>query len=314
MVAQRMALHELGKLRGDEVERWCRRAVALADPGDPARAEAETLLGLGLAWQGRIDEGIATYETMLSRIDGAPEGPQPARIQMAHGWLRLVRGDVIDARRSLAEVAPAALRAGSVQIAAWSFSLLAIAEFTAGSWDEAGAHADHAVSLLDEAGMEWLRPLARYAAVLVPAARGDWATAEAHLRGGAAEAADYQLMVVSAALGQAEVATARGEHADVLRALEPLARKRWAEVAGSDVWPWAELYAPRSRSHDAHPAGAGGGPAGRGGDEQPSGGRGAVHLGEDGAVPPDAHLHQARRQLARRAGRPVPQLTAPGVS
>ena len=264
--------------------------------------------------------------------------------------------------------------------------------------------------------MEWLRPLARYAAVLVPAARGDWATAEAQLRGGAADAADYQLMVVSAALGQAEVAAARGEHPDVLRALEPLVRKRWAEVAGSDLWPWPELYldalvsvgelaeadellaryealaaaqhnpamlarlgrprgrllaargqlqdakpaferaltalgelgmpfhqaqveltygqalrragqrraaatqlqaaqsrfrdlrafpylqrcdrellgcglhpgqASRSRSHDAHPAGAGGGPAGRGGDEQPSGGRGAVHLGEDGAVPPD---------------------------
>jgi DNA-binding NarL/FixJ family response regulator len=28
----------------------------------------------------------------------------------------------------------------------------------------------------------------------------------------------------------------------VLRALEPLARKRWAEVAGSDLWPWPELY------------------------------------------------------------------------
>jgi DNA-binding CsgD family transcriptional regulator len=242
MVAQRMALHELGKLRGDEVERWSRRAIALADPGDPAREEAETLLGLGLAWQGRIDEGIATYEAMLSRIDGAPEGPQLVRIQMAHGWLRLIRGDLIDARRSLAEVAPAALRTGSVQIAAWSFSLLAIAEFTVGSWDEAGAHADRAVSLLDEAGMEWLRPLARYAAVLVPAARGDWPTAEAQLRGGAADAADYQLMVVSAALGQAEVAAARGEHPEVLRALEPLARKRWAEVAGSDLWPWPELY------------------------------------------------------------------------
>ena len=32
--------------------------------------------------------------------------------------------------------------------------------------------------------MEWLRPLARYAAVLVPAARGEWETAEEQLRAG----------------------------------------------------------------------------------------------------------------------------------
>jgi DNA-binding CsgD family transcriptional regulator len=97
-----------------------------------------------------------------------------------------------------------------------------------------------AVSLLDEAGMEWLRPLARYAAVMVPAARGDWATAEAQLRCGAAEAADYQLMVAAAALGRAEVAAARGEHEDVLRALEPLGSR--PEMAAYDLWPCPDLY------------------------------------------------------------------------
>jgi hypothetical protein len=60
-VAQRMTCTSWGKLRG-------RRRGALVSasqsrwpiPATRPREEAETLLGLGLAWQGRIDEGIAT--------------------------------------------------------------------------------------------------------------------------------------------------------------------------------------------------------------------------------------------------------------
>ena len=164
------------------------------------RVEAEALLGLGMGWQGQIAEGMAAYEELLGRVNAAEDGPQLERIRMAHGWLRLVRGDVAGARASLAMTAPAALRAGSVRIAVWSFSWLAYAEFVLGAWDEAAADAERAVSLLDESGMEWLRPLARYAAVLVPAARGEWEVAEEHLRAGAAQTGDYELMVVAAAL------------------------------------------------------------------------------------------------------------------
>jgi hypothetical protein len=38
------------------------------------------------------------------------------------------------------------------------------------------------VSLLEETGHEWLRPLARWVAGAVPAARGEWAAAEEHAR------------------------------------------------------------------------------------------------------------------------------------
>jgi hypothetical protein len=120
---------------------------------------------------------------MLGRVDATASGPQLARPRMACGRPHLVCGDVIEARDALSEVAPTALRAGSVQTAVWSISLVAIAELTAGSWGEASSHANRAVSLLDEDGMEWLRPLARYAALLVPAARGDGEAAEAQLCG-----------------------------------------------------------------------------------------------------------------------------------
>jgi tetratricopeptide (TPR) repeat protein len=201
VVAQRWGLHAVGRLRGDEVVRWSTRAIELARPGDPVRVEAEALLGLGMGWQGQIAEGMTAYEELLGRVNAAADGPQLERIRMAHGWLRMVGGDVAGARASLAMTAPAALRAGSVRIAVWAFSWLAYAEFVLGAWDEAAADAERAVSLLDESGMEWLRPLARYAAVLVPAARGRWAEAEEHLRAGAAQTGDYELMVVASRAG-----------------------------------------------------------------------------------------------------------------
>ena len=179
VVAQRLALDAVGRLRGVDVVTWARRAVELAGPDDPVRVEAEALLGLGLAWQGRLQEGLAAYEAVLARL---PEdaGVQSERVRMAQGWLSLIAEDFVTARTLLARAAPAALRADSVRIAVWSYVWLARVEFALGAWDEAGAAAERAVSLLEESGHEWLRPLARCMAVLVPAARGEWAAAEEH--------------------------------------------------------------------------------------------------------------------------------------
>ena len=183
VVAQRLALHGVGRLRGGEVVEWARRALELAVPDDPVRVEAEALLGLGLSWQGRLQEGVAAYEAVLA---GLPDdfGVQAERVRMAQGWLLLVADDLVTARALLARAAPAALRAGSVRIAVWSYVWLARVEFVVGAWDEAAAAAERAVSLLEESGHEWLRPLARCVAVLVPAARGEWVAAQEHARGG----------------------------------------------------------------------------------------------------------------------------------
>ena len=68
VVAQRLALHGVGRLRGDEVVEWARRSVELAGPDDPVRVEAEALLGLGLALQGRLTEGLRAYDSVLARL------------------------------------------------------------------------------------------------------------------------------------------------------------------------------------------------------------------------------------------------------
>ncbi len=242
VVAQRMALHGVGRLRGGDVVEWARRAVELAGPDDPVRVEAEALLGLGLGWQGRLQEGLAAYEAVLARL---PDdfGVQLERIRMAQGWLLLVADDVVTARTLLAQTAPAALRAGSVRIAVWSYVWLARAGFAVGAWDEAAADAERAVSLLEESGHEWLRPLARCAAVVVPAARGEWVAAEEHAAAAVARSGDYELMVVSAGVAGALVPAARGDHEGVLRALAPVVGL--VERAGVDepgFWLWQDLY------------------------------------------------------------------------
>ena len=193
MTAQRLALHEVGRLRAGEVVEWARRAVELAGPDLPVREEARALLGLGLTWQGLTHEPV---------------------------------------------------RAGSGWIAVWSAVQSACANFVSGAWDDAAEAAEHAVSLLQESGHDWLRPLARLAAVSVPAARGEWAAAEEHARAASARPGDYPLMVVAAGVARALVPAARGDHEAVLRALAPVVQL--AERDGVDepeVWPWHDLYA-----------------------------------------------------------------------
>src|SRR6185312_1798675 len=92
-------------------------------------------------------------------------------------------------------------------------------------------------------------------------------------------------------------------------------------AAGRPVPGTLRARAPRVRAHarqaqrlrpgQAHRAGAGRGPAGRGRHEQPPGGRGAVRQHQDGAVPPHAHLREARHQLPSGAGRSVPRVKSP---
>ncbi len=230
LTAQRLALHGVGRLRGEEVVGWARRAVELAGPDDPVRVEAEALLGLGLGWMGRP---AATHRPLT--VDDQPS--------TAAGDV-LAFGPDDPAACAPACAAQTSLRAGSVWSAVWSFVWLARAGFAVGAWDEAAADAERAVSLLEESGHEWLRPLARCAAVLVPAARGEWVAAQEHAAAAVARPGDYELMVVAAGVAGALVPAARGDHEGVLRALEPvvgLAEREGVDEPG--FWLWQDVYA-----------------------------------------------------------------------
>jgi DNA-binding CsgD family transcriptional regulator len=125
----------------------------------------------------------------------------------------------------------------------WAYVWLSRAEFLAGSWDDSSVSAARALALLEETRHEWLRPLARWAAVAVPAARGEWRAAQEHVRLASAQGGDYELMVVAAGLAGAQLAAAQGDHEGVLRALGPVLVVRPREgVDEPGFWPWQGLY------------------------------------------------------------------------
>jgi DNA-binding CsgD family transcriptional regulator len=245
VTAQRWALHSVGRLRGDDIVSWARKAIELAPPGNPTRVEAEAVFGLGLALSGRIEDGIASYETFLEQTPGRPEeNAAVGRIQMPLGWLELVSDDLPRARALLAATAPNQLRHGAIRIAVWSYVWLSRAEFLAGAWDEAAVAAARALTLLDETRHEWLRPAARWAAAAVPAARGDWRAAEEHARQATTHTGDYELMTVAGGLARAQLAAAQADHDAVLRALEPLHQLHpHPGIDEPGFWPWHALYA-----------------------------------------------------------------------
>jgi DNA-binding CsgD family transcriptional regulator len=125
----------------------------------------------------------------------------------------------------------------------WAYSWLAITDYALGNWDEAILDAERAVALLGESGHAWLRPLVRWAATVVPAARGDWRSAEEHARLAVAQTGDYELMTMGAALARGHLAAARGDNDAVLRVLEPLTAIQPREAVDEPgFWPWRDLY------------------------------------------------------------------------
>jgi len=242
VIARLWALHSVGKLDGTQIVDWTSRSLDLAPVGEPARIEAEGLLGIGCAWSGRAFHGLATYESVLAR--SAAPAVSRLRVQMPLGLLRLMVDDVEGARSLLAESAHVQSRRNAVRTAVWAYVWLSRSEFLLGSWDQAAASALRAVSLVEDSGHEWMRPLVRWAAGAVPAARGEWRAAEEHARLAAAQPADYELMVVPAAMARAQLAAARDDHEAVVRALQPVISVEHREgVEEPGLWPWQSFYA-----------------------------------------------------------------------
>jgi ATP/maltotriose-dependent transcriptional regulator MalT len=242
LLALRWTLHSVGRLRGAEIVEWSRRAVALVPDDDAVRLEADAICGLGLGLMGRVPDGLVAYESVLAPMTG-DESSTAGRVGMAKSWLEIVVDDLDGVPQTLAELAPTQLRNGSIRIAVWSYVWLSRAHYLLGGWDDAAAAAERAVALLEETGHEWLRPLARWTAVEVLASRGEWAAAEAHVRRASAGSGDYELMIVAGALARADLAWVRGDHEEVLKALDPLMAIQHREgIDEPGFWPWHHLY------------------------------------------------------------------------
>ncbi|MFI1888672.1 LuxR C-terminal-related transcriptional regulator [Streptomyces jumonjinensis] len=139
---------------------------------------------------------------------------------------------------------PTGYRMGSTRISLWAQAWPARTQFALGSWQEALETAERAAARLAGAGIEFVRPMAHWTGAQIHALRGDWESADHHLRQSAVGLHHYEVMAVPAALARAQVAEARGEYARAVEALAPVVRvPHRACIDEPGLWPWPDVYA-----------------------------------------------------------------------
>ena len=163
-----------------------------------------------LGYSGRMAEAFAV--TAGADADPADAGYGWLQPRSARGMLRLVEDDLSGARSDLAAVASTACELGVLNTAAFAFASLSRADYLAGDWDDAVLHSERAIAVNDESELGFMQAMVVSIAALVPAARGEWAVAEAVLGGpGAPVSGDYERSVVAVAVSRARLAESRGE-------------------------------------------------------------------------------------------------------
>jgi DNA-binding CsgD family transcriptional regulator len=222
--------------RVEDALMWGERAVA-ASAGDPAaRLQALIVVALSLTLAGRGPEGLA-------RLDGLPPVAAEVPLELTDGLVmrgmcRLFTDDLTGAMGDLS-VGMARLRAGvSSHDPGHCLVYLSDAEYRLGAWDDALIHSALAVSLAHDADRTWDLAFVHGYAALVPADRGDWQLAGAHVAASraAARAFGTGTGVTTAAMAGAELALARGDLKGVLSATAAARALGRAEVAGVADW------------------------------------------------------------------------------
>ena len=124
---------------------------------------------------GRRGEAYALLEASM----GAG-GDAVAQLRGKRGWLRCADDDLGRGRADLEAAAEAELRLGALSIGAIHLTTLARAHYAAGAWEDAVVAAERAVAISSELEHAPGRAFVWWGAVAVPAARGDWAAADAY--------------------------------------------------------------------------------------------------------------------------------------
>ena len=229
----------------DAIE-WGERAAAGGAAPIALRHLALGVLAIALFAAGRGPEGLAR----LAFLPAAPaEVPREDSDALAmRGMARVLAEDLTGAIADLSTAA-ARLRAGvPLRTTSRCLSYLAEAEWRFGSWDDAVVHGELAVSLARDADRVWEFGYVHSVAAVVPAARGDWEVAGAHVRMAtdAAQAFGAPGAIVAAATARAFLAMARGDLEGVLDAAAAVRATDGAEYLhnlGRDNWRSLEIEA-----------------------------------------------------------------------
>ena len=168
------------------------------------------MLAYALFAAGRGPEGLARLAFLPASPSEVPR--EDTDTLFMRGMARSLAEDLAGAVADLSAAA-ARLRAGvPLRTASLCLSYLASAEYFLGSWDDAVMHGELAVSLARDADRVWELSTVHSVAAVVPALRGDWEVASAHVRMAteAAQAAGDP-GAIAAAAARAFLAMARGD-------------------------------------------------------------------------------------------------------
>jgi len=229
-----------GRLR--EAVTWGERAVAAAGADYVRRQHALCALAMALAHSQRGAEALARLDSMPACAGEVPLSQTDALV--ARGMVRVIMEDLEAAVTDLAAVAGRIRSGAPVRQAGLCLGYLAEAEHRLGSWDDAALHAERAVSLAHETGRVSDFSFVHSFAALVPAGRGDWAAAAAHVNaaGAAARTAGAGLGITAWAAARAVLASARGEDEEVLRAADAVRQTGRARAFGNlGMYGWRSL-------------------------------------------------------------------------
>jgi DNA-binding CsgD family transcriptional regulator len=216
--------------RPDQALEWAQRAVDGTVPDSPLRSMARTAQAYGFAAGARSPEGL----DVLSFLPVAGSEIAETDALIMRGMLKLyvdeLPGSIVDLG-----LATARLRSGlPATYPGPCLSHLSDAHYRRGDWDAAVTFAQIAISRALDADrpLDLARAYARGAQVF--AVRGEWSLAQAHADAAhdAAERFPAVLPVANAAVAAATLASARGEHAGVLLATEPLRATELLDVGG----------------------------------------------------------------------------------
>ena len=228
-----------------EAIRWGERA-ARADAAPAAvRHRAQGALAIARVVSGQGPQGVAGLGFLPAAPSEVPR--EDTDTLVSRGMARVWAGDLAGAVADLSTAA-ARLRAGvPLRYAGLCLSYLAVAEYRLGCWDDAVVHAELAVSLAHDADRVLDLSLVHSVAALVPAGRGDWELASAHVRMAteAAQAFGAPVAIIAAATARAFLATARGDLEGVTDAAAAVRATGIAEggMMSRDDWRSLEIAA-----------------------------------------------------------------------
>ncbi len=245
------AIHCYGRLDAAGTVSWSERAIAAIehDPKDSGSDTSiypatVTYLAHGLGYAGRSGESRAVARAGEHGDVADGIGPLWLNPRSADGVLHLIDDDFDSAAAVLRAVSDTASAMGILNTAAFSLAYLARTEWMTGEWDSAQVHADRAVAINLESDFGFLRSAVVGIAVLVPAARGDWATAEQYLRLMPRSEVRYERSIVALGMARARMAEAQGRPDKVIDALDLVRHFPEREAVDEPgFWAWPNLYA-----------------------------------------------------------------------